>query len=75
MLELAAIVLAVLLPTVPVVIFLGRALRHSRPVGGHEVVGGRRADTPFILIGWVGIVVGVVALLAVTLTLVARALG
>ena len=75
MLELVAIVLAVLLPTVPVVVFLGLGLRRSRPVGEREVVAGRRSDTPFVLIGWVGMGVGVVALLAVMLTLAARAFG
>lgn len=75
-LELVAIVLVVLLPTIPVVMLLGRALRRTRPDSGpEEVVVGRRSDTPFVLIGWVGVVVGVVALLAVTLTLAARALG
>jgi hypothetical protein len=74
MVELVAIVLVVLLPTLPVVVFLGLALRRPRPVGGREAVTGRRSDTPFVLIGWVGILSGVVALLAVTLTLIVRAL-
>jgi hypothetical protein len=75
MLELVAIVLVVLLPTVPVVAFLGLALRRARPVDGTEVVAGRRSDTPFVLIGWVGIFIGAVVLLAVMLTLIVSAVG
>ena len=77
--ELLLVALIVFVPTVPVCLYVmlvatrGGRRERGEPGSPNEVVSGSRDLTPFVLIGLVGSFVGVVALLAVGLTLLARA--
>ena len=74
-LELLAILLIILLPTVPLTVYLTRALGRGRRAELREVGTGTSAETPFVVISVVGAGIAVFACLAVGLTLLARALA
>jgi hypothetical protein len=63
-------------PLVPVVWFYSRALeRRAGGDGGNEaVLAGRSERTPFVLIGWVGIVLGIAVVIGVAVAVVAQRL-
>ncbi len=70
--ELLAIVLIVLVPTVPAALY-ARAVLGRRRGRAHGVESGRAPETPFVVIAYVSTVAAVVAVLALLLAVAVRA--
>ena len=72
-LELLGAALIVLIPTVPLGLYLGSVLarRRDRPLEA-DIASGRAPETPFVLIASVGMVITIAVIAVVALTLLAR---
>ena len=72
-LELLGAAVIVLIPTVPVGLYLGSVVgrRRDRPLEA-DVASGRAPATPFVLIASVGTVITIAVIAVVALTLLAR---
>lgn len=74
--ELLVVLFIVAVPTVPVCLYVLAVLGRRRQRGLEpEVASGRPAETPFVLLTWVGTAIALTAVVAVAVTLLARTLA
>jgi hypothetical protein len=71
-LELLAVILISLVPTVPVAVLGWAIIRRTRRRGGEDIASGQAPETPFAALSVVGLVITVAVVFFLSLTLVAR---